>query len=225
MIFTSLLITTRCVSAHPVTFEGGLATSMISQHGINLWHLNYSLSSSVALGLEYVRLGSEDPSSFGLVRGNYLVKRWHGLGSQGNIYLLSGIGGGSWSKSRLTDQSVRSEEMQHKLGWAWMLGVQADYETRRFYTALMARSIGDHQLTLRQLPYHAMYRIGWAPFTASATELQAWFVAQVAHHSDMEDGSKLPRPSLLMRVFYKSALWELGADFEGRPWIQIMAHF
>ena len=194
--------------AHPVTFEGGVAVSMMSQPGVRLWHANYSLTSSVALGADYMELDSEAPSSIGLARLSVLLKRWMGRGSQGNLYLLTGVGAAQWGGA--------------DLGVAWMGGLQADYETQRVYTALIGRALGDQSPSAGTLAYHALYRFGVAPYIAKSNELQAWLVGQVSYHRGMEG---LPSPTLLMRVFHRSALWELGADLKGRPWLQLMAHF
>jgi hypothetical protein len=103
-----------------------------------------------------------------------------------------------------------------------MGGLQADYETQRVYTALIGRVLGDQSPSAGTLAYHALYRFGVAPYIAKSNELQAWLVGQVSYHGGMEG---LPSPTLLMRVFHRSALWELGADLKGRPWLQLMAHF
>ena len=203
------------VSAHPVTFEDGVAISMVSQPGINLWHANYSLSPKLALGVDYMRVGEARSSRLGLARLNTLVKRWMGRGSQGNLYLMTGIGVADW-EHRLGDRS------NDPLREAWMIGVQADYETQRFYTALIGRALGDRELTVKNLTVHTLYRFGVAPYIARSNELQAWLVGQLSYHSEM---SGLPTLTMLMRVFHRSALWELGADTEGRPWLQIMAHY
>ena len=87
---------------------------------------------------------------------------------------------------------------------------------------LIARALGDRDPSISELSYHALYRFGAAPYVARSSELQAWLVAQLSYHSEM---SGPPPLTLLMRVFHRSALWELGADTEGRPWLQLMAHF
>lgn len=194
-------------AAHPVTYKGGAALALMSQGEMNLWEANYSLSRSVAVGADYLHLGGGEGARLGLARANLLVHRWLGQGSQGNLYLL---GGGGWG------------ERGGARGWAWLAGLQADYETPRFYTALMARAVGDRDLTPQDLSYQALYRVGVAPYVARADELQAWLVLQAAHSSAM---SGAPTVTALMRMFYRQALWEVGADTEGRPWLHLMAHF
>lgn len=211
----SLLTSTMSsVSAHPVTFEDGIAISLLRQSGVTLWHANYSLSSSLSVGADYLRLGDQETTQFGLARVNYLVKRWLGKGRQGNLYLLTGAGVGKGGGATKGDKD--------DFRFAWMGGLQADFETQRVYTALIGRAIGDQEPSLNTLSYHALYRLGFAPYVAHSSELQSWLVGQVAYHNEM---TGLPNFTLLMRVFHRSALWELGADLKGRPWIHIMAHF
>lgn len=207
--FSSLISLPSSVEGHPVTFEDGVALSLTQQPKMTLWHANYSLSSSLSLGADYMRFGRE-PSRLALGRLNYLAKRWLGVGRQGNLYLLGGAGAAEWSAD--TDER----------GWAWMYGLQADFETRRIYTALISRWVGDDQGGWARPPLNAIYRFGLAPYIAKTNELQAWFVAQIAYQR--EQGLP-PSLTLLMRLFMQTSLWEIGADTEGRPWLHLMAHF
>lgn len=207
-----LLIGISTAYTHPVTFEGGTAISMMSQPGVKLWHANYSLSSSIAMGADYMRLGATGETHIGLARLNILAKRWLGRGSQGNLYLLTGAGVANGLHQKIENQ----------LRGTWMVGFQADYETQRIYTALVGRALGDQSPSLQSLSYHSFYRLGFAPYVARSNELQAWLVGQFTQHSARKG---LPSFTLLMRVFHRSALWEIGADLEGHPWIHLMAHF
>ena len=201
------------VSAHPITFEDGVALSLTQQPGMILWYGNYSLSSSLSVGADYMRFG-EEASTLGLGRINYLAKRWLGIGRQGNLYLFGGAGFANWS----ADEAPNGQEQS----WAWMYGLQADFETRRIYTALITRWVGHAQGGWERPPLQALYRFGVAPYLAKTNELQAWFVAQLTRHRT-QDGP--PTLTLLMRIFMQTAMWELGADTEGRPWLHLMAHF
>ena len=192
-------------SAHPVTFQGGTAFALMSQGDMTLWEANHSLSRAVAIGADYLRLG--DKERLGFARANLLVHRWLGEGSQGNLYLLGGVGGG---------------ERGGAPGWAWLGGVQADYETPHLYTALMARAVGGPSLSPGDLGYQALYRAGFAPYVAPADGLQSWLVFQVSRDSSMSGPLTV---TALMRMFYRQALWEIGADTEGRPWLHLMTHF
>lgn len=202
-------------TAHPVTFESGIAVSTTHQRGFNLWHANYSLNSKVALGIDYLNLNHTSEKRLALARANFLVKRWFGKGRQGNVYILSGIG---LQLNQSPDTSL-SESLRRPLA---MIGAQVDYETRRFYTALLGRLISDQDFQSDAMTYHVLYRMGLAPYTSLSQELQAWFVAQVSMHSGIKSEANI---TLLMRFFHKTALWEIGADTQGHPWIHLMSHF
>ena len=203
--------------AHPVTFEDGWVISTINRPNMALWHLNYSINHRFAIGTDYMRWNHHHhPLELGLARANLLVKRWLGKGWQGNIYLLGGIGGGRWGPA-FTDHTLSN---QWKL--AWMGGLQLDYETPVFYTALMGRLLGTTQMNGFNLPHHLIYRIGFAPYKGKYEQLQTWIVAQASYASLMEEQ---PSITMLMRFFYKTVLWEIGSDTLGRPWLHLMVHF
>ena len=71
--------------------------------------------------------------------------------------------------------------------------------------------------------FDATARMGFAPYEADYKSLQSWMVAQVMYMQTPEGSRTIPM--VLMRFFYKTVLWELGADLYGRPWIQLMAHY
>ena len=204
------------VLAHPVTYQDGIALSIINQKQMSLWHTNYSFNARFAAGIEYTRFGSESPSRFGLGRVNVLLKRWLGEGRQGNIYMFGGLGSGQLSDER---DLKTGQSQQYPL--VAMIGAQADYETQTFYTAFIGRALIDHEHLDRPRYYHLLYRVGFAPYVSKVNHLQSWFVVQMTYMNEQE------RPSLvaLMRFFHRTALWEIGADTEGHPWVHLMAHF
>ena len=213
VLLFSTLFSTAEVNAHPVTFEDGVAISISRQPGLNLWQANYSFSSQAAIGVDYLRLGEENPSKMGFVRLNYLAKRWLGRGSQGNLYLWGGLGGGNWTAT--------NESAAYTLP-VYTVGTQADYETRQFYTAVMARGFSATGDVTNELVTQWIYRIGVSPFVTKSNELQPWLIGQLSRQSLM---SGPPRFTLLMRMFYRTALWELGTDLDGAPWLHLMMHF
>ncbi|MGC6419308.1 MAG: hypothetical protein ACON3Z_19455 [Bradymonadia bacterium] len=192
-------------SAHPVTFEDGIAFSGIFQPGAVLLEGGYTLSRHVAVGSTYTRIQTKDGEVHGgFAHANLLAYRYNGDGSQGNVYAIAGGGGGQYRGQDNTG-----------LGYA---ALQLDYETIRFYNAFMARAITD----LDEHTYRATYRIGFAPYAAPYNSLQSWLVAQTMYMPQMDDEWNY---SVLLRFFYKTVLWEIGGDLKGRPWIQLMVHY
>ena len=41
----------------------------------------------------------------------------------------------------------------------------------------------------------------------------------------MSDMSEQPRFTPMLRLFYRTVLWEMGQDLQGHYWFQMMAHF
>ena len=128
----------------------------------------------------------------------------NGDGSQANIYIIGGGGGGLFQNDTKTG-----------LGYS---ALQLDFETMRFYTALMSRAVSDFE----DVSYNVMYRFGFAPYLAPYNSLQSWLVAQSVYTPDMDETLNF---MLFLRFFYKTVLWELGGDLKGRPWIHIMIHY
>ncbi|MBV71779.1 MAG: hypothetical protein CMH52_10610 [Myxococcales bacterium] len=204
VLLFGLTLAAQEAATHPVTFEDGLAFSAIFQPRSTLIEGGYTLSRHIAVGSTYARIQTEDGGIHaGFAHLNALVFRHNGSGSQGNLYLSAGAGGG------LYDDEVA------ELGYA---SLQLDYETMRFYTALMSRAVSDGSA----LKYRATYRIGFAPYVAPYNSLQSWLVAQTMYMPEMNDDLNF---MLLLRFFYKTVLWELGGDLNGLPWIQMMVHY
>jgi hypothetical protein len=103
-----------------------------------------------------------------------------------------------------------------------MGGIQLDYETPLFYTALVGRVFGTDQIDQFDPPHHLLYRLGFAPYKGKYDQLQTWIVAQMSYASLMKEQPSL---TVLMRFFYKTVLWEIGSDTLGRPWLHLMVHF
>ena len=207
---------TPFTEAHPVTFENGLVISTINRPNMTLWHTNYSLNSRLSLGADYIRWDRDNTTEVALFRSNLLIKRWLGKGWQGNLYFLGGVGAGQWG------EAIHDPSLMNKWKLGWLGGVQLDYETQRFYTAFIGRVLGTDQIQEFNMPYHLIYRIGFAPYKGKYDQLQTWMVAQISYASLMR---YQPSITMLLRFFYKTALWEIGADTLGRPWLHLMIHF
>jgi hypothetical protein len=193
------------VCAHPVTFADGVAFSSIYRPHFSLLHGNYTLSRHFAVGATYIQLSEVDDdirAGFGQI--NALAYRWNGDGEQANLYVIGGAGYGRFGDR---DPSL-----------AYYASLQLDYETSRIYTALIGRGMSDTQV----YPYQTMFRLGLAPYEAEYNALQAWLIGQVSYFPAMHTE---PNFTALLRFFYRTVLWEIGADLYGRPWLQLMVHY
>lgn len=166
--------------------------------------ITYTFAPRFAVGVEYDRLqlGRLD-TSWGLLEFNTLIQRWNGEHSQANIYLLTGAGG-YWDNLQMSSAAGK-------------LGLQVDYETRRFYTlgSFMAWQSEDVE------SYYALYRVGYAPFVAGYSDLNLWAVLQLDYNPDMRSEMQV---TPFLRFFYKNVLWEMGASLRGNIYWQFMVH-
>ena len=199
-------------NAHPVTFKNGLATYSTFQPGMVRVSSNYTFHRRAAVGVTYLRLHMPDDRRIGtLGQLNLLLYRFNGAGSQGNVYVMGG--GGALASSDDSGKLAIGEA-----GPVYFGSIQSDFETRTIYTALQGSVLAQDDAPTAW----ARYRLGLAPYVANYGELQTWLVGQIMWFPDMEDHLNV---TPLMRFFYRTVLWELGADLQGRPWIQLMAHF
>ena len=207
----SVLLTLFQAFAHPVTFKDGLAVTSIHRPKMTMSQINYTIHRNIAVATSYVRM--ENPAgdlSIPALHANILLKRWNALGSQGNLYGLIGAGVNTTSLSSTWTDELRG-----------FVGLQADYETQKIYTA--ANVIGFPSLNdMNDLPYMARYRFGIAPYVAKYDEFQIWVVGQVEYMPTMQD---TPIITPMLRYFYRTVLWETGVSLDGTYWFQMMAHF
>ena len=139
--------------AHPVTFKGGTSISSIHRPKMTNLQVNYTFHRHVALASSFIQLdfdGDEYDVKAPIFHVNLLLKRWNKVGSQANIYAMTGVG-----------YNFLSESTSNLFAYT---AVQLDYETPRIYTALQGFTLisdrGSH------LPYGARYRFGIAPYIA-----------------------------------------------------------
>jgi hypothetical protein len=206
-LFAAIFLS-QMLYAHPVTFEDGVMLKSMAREDMSESSVTYTFSPRFAVGVEYDRLqmGTLD-SSWGLLEFNSLLKRWNGEHSQGNVYLLSGAGT-YWDNQDSTSWGSQ---------WGAKWGLQADYETRQFYT--LGSYTGWHTEDLET--YYALFRFGYAPFLAGYNDLNIWVIAQFDYNPDMRSEVQV---TPFLRFFYKNILWEMGASLRGNVYWQFMVH-
>tara|TARA_Y100001954_G_C15551006_1_gene473836 strand:- start:135 stop:734 length:600 start_codon:yes stop_codon:yes gene_type:complete len=197
------------VFAHPVTFKDGTAITSIHRPKMTMVQVNHTIHRNIALAASYMRMEQDTrivnvPS----LHINTLIKRWNQIGSQANIYAMTGVGFDI--SDNISSESVRG-----------MVGVQGDFETQKIYTAFTASALPSF-VDISDIPFTARYRFGVAPYIAKYDELQIWVVGQVDYMSDM---TEQPYFTPMLRYFYRTVLWETGVSLNGTYWFQMMAHF
>ena len=195
--------------SHPVTFKNGTAVTSIHRPKMTMTHINYTVHRNFALAGSYIRMDQDTGTvSIPSIHLNTLLKRWNQIGSQANLYASTGVGFDI--SDDISANSLRG-----------ILGVQADFETQKIYTAFTASalpSFGD----ISDTPFSGRYRFGIAPYVANYDELQIWVVGQLEYMSDMQEQ---PYFTPMLRYFYRTVLWETGVSLNGTYWFQMMAHF
>jgi hypothetical protein len=189
--------------AHPVTYKGGTMIKSMFRQDMSQNSVTYSFHRQMAVGAGVDRfLAQGNETSWGFVELNALVKRWNLEEAQANIYLTSGMGS--------MVQNSRGE-------FAGKAGIQADYETRKFYTLAQYTSWFSKDVDMQ----YAMYRVGFAPFVAGYNDLAIWAILQTDYNRDMRKNIQV---TPLLRFYYKNILWEFGSSIQGNFFGQFMVH-
>lgn len=199
-----LAASVSAASAHPVSFKDGFG--IMPEYTSDRLHLelNYSVTSSAAVGVSFMELDEDDGDArFVLPRFNYKLYRRNELDSQTNIYLSGGAGA----------VDFRDEER-----FAGFVGVQTDYETRRFYTLFAGDFVQSDILDHTML----RYRIGVAPYLADFNDLNTWLIAQVEYEPEKDDEWTV---TPLVRFFYQNYLVEVGSSTRGDLFLAGIFHF
>jgi len=192
--------------ANPVSFKDGwgiMPTYMPDWHDLQV---NYSVTNRYSVGLsESYREGKGHTTTFGLLQGNYLIKRWNEMESQANVYASLGVGG-------------RHDSREHD-ALAGYGGLEADYETRRIYTLLAGETLqSPNGVSFSRL----RFRAGLAPYKAPIDELHTWVIVQSELMTGMDERWTV---TPLLRFFLNNYAVEVGLSLEGEPFLAAMAHF
>lgn len=214
MAFVVLTVATSVLyapssSAGPISYEGGWMLSTENQPDSINWQLSYSLKPWFSFGADYAYDKMDgpgvDPKNYGLLRGNFLLKRWNEMESQGNIYLYGGVGG------------IKAGDVT---GSAWLGGIEADWETRKIYTSAKAQYFDSDKFDPSTM-YQA--RFGVAPYLTKFENLHTWVILQVQYFPEaFEEKLKV---SPVMRFYIDNVLWELGVSARGTWSFNTMVHF
>jgi len=189
--------------AHPVIFEGGTVLSTMIYEDMSESVVTYSFNRQAAAGFQLDRLLMPmGDTTWALAKLNILAKRWNGEDSQGNIYLMGGAG---------------SLILNGDSEFAGKGTLQADWETRKIYTAVHYSRWFSENLETEM--YTA--RIGVAPFVAGYNDLHIWAMLQGQYNEDMNKNIQVMP---LLRFFYKNVMWEVGASTRGNFFAQFMVH-
>lgn len=194
------------VFGHPVTFKGGSTFSAFNQADMYDWQLNHTFIPRWSLGVDFIRDTMEGRERYFLVpRLAWLLHRWNETESQANIYVSAGAG--LARKEGLNEAAISA-------------ALDADYETREIY--LSAKTM---LIAARNFDTFALYqaRAGFAPYVGESDELHSWLLAQVQYLPYARE--EVLRIGPVLRMFYKTVLWELGVTARGNWNFNFMVHW
>ena len=204
-----LIFYTLNVTAHPTSFEGGLA--LMSEFHPKVQEASLIYSSKYWLGTGMVTMRVPEKFELTTSQVGWLVNRWNLPEAQGNFYFLGGVGYGK------LDNSLPSGVYG---GMMYRFGVQADFETRRIYTFM--RYVEHHFIEdNKYLSDQFSVAVGFAPYLGEFDELNSWVIFKFMASNQFNDFIYLP----MLRFFYKNFLWEIGQDFDGDSQFNFMVRF
>ena len=184
-------LTTICAIARPVAYPGGWAIMQHNDYRVNSLHVNYTLTGKDTVGVmsEYMR---QNKFWFDNIQYTRVLQRWNQEDSQGNLYLKAGVGGA---------------EINNDLKAGGFGGIEADWESRRYYVAY------ENSYTKIENKYSSFYqkaRVGVAPYIGGYNDLNTWLILQIDHNPSGYKQNFVTTP--VIRIFKNSYLAEFGVS-------------
>jgi hypothetical protein len=200
--------------AKPIAFAHG--TTVMGEYGAGTMvevQAFYAPTYRYSIGGGHLSLQSDltdDTRDITYARLNYLAKRWNREAAQANIFMWGSIG-----RAHISQAGDRPTDNQ----FAWNVGGQADYETRRLYasfrTDLYEAHAYSHRIDTLQL--------GFAPYPHDYQTLATWFVVQGRNYTGgIYDGIEWAG---LLRFFKRNAWLEAGLTLDGKVQAMLMFNF
>jgi hypothetical protein len=196
--------------AKPIAFAQG--TTVMAEYGAGTMtevQAFYAPTFRYSLGGGHLRLDSEvneNTRDITYLRVNFLPKRWNLEAAQANAFVWGSVGRAHIGES---DDNL----------FAWNVGGQLDYETRRVYASLRTdlheSSAFSHRIDTLQL--------GIAPYEHEYDSLATWFVIQGRQYTGgLSEGTEW---AALVRLFKRSAWIEAGVTTDGKLQAMLMVNF
>ena len=193
---------------HPVTFPKNLMVMGEVDRNWKEFNGWYTFAPNHAAGPGYMDFRSEDGSrrrEIPNVHYNYRAARWNWPDAQANIYLQAGLG-----QARGNDFSGSST--------VFLPGFQADYETRRIYTAYRW-----HGVRGGPVKHHFnSVQAGFSFYAVDYDDWQPWFILDVRKMSNLGMDAEVT-PTL--RLIHKTLFLEAGAVDGKRLRLNVMYNF
>lgn len=180
MKYLIILLFSISALSRPVGYQGAINGLSFTKGNRTENTIHYSPKYYYSVGSKSF---SNNDFSFNGVYGSYLAKRINLKDSQANLFTYGSVG-------------------YQNNNTMYNYAIQADYETRSFYT-LYSYQVYENNLFFLN---NNIARLGFAPYEASYKEINTWLIAEY----NSVDKNTTP----LIRNFYKNVLWEVGYNKE-----------
>lgn len=208
--FVSICAHASLARAKPIAFANG--TTVMAEYGAGTMtevQGFYAPTFRYSVGGGHLSLNSDvndNTRDITYVRLNYLPKRWNMETAQANVFV--------WGSAGRAHIGASGDNQ-----FAWNVGGQLDYETRRVYASLRTdlheASAYSHRIDTLQL--------GVAPYEHDYQTLAVWFVFQARQYTGgLYDGTEC---AALLRLFKRNAWLEAGATQDGKVQAMLMFNF
>jgi hypothetical protein len=194
--------------ARPITYPGGSMAML--EYADEYWtnEVMYTPSARYSVGVRS-EFDGEDNRQYQGLSANFLAYRHNAEDGQANVYVLTSAGVAGNDRASL----------RHKTGAAGLLGLEADWENRRFLVLGQVKGFAaegiDKTLTWRG-------RVGVAPYVGEFGDLHTWLMLQVDHEPESRHPTNV---SGVVRFFKGPVLFEVGASLKGDGFASAMFYF
>lgn len=204
--------------SHPVIFTGG--TAVMGHHMDDMAEVEVVHSPTARTGLG-LGVNRHSHATEALAKGTALLWRGNYPDFQANFYLGGGVGR-QFARHHAGDKESPLMERisDHPLLYEWT--VSADGEDRQIYTLAEYSETYDTKARYRQ---QGKLRLGFSPYKAQSNELAMWGILEWTPERTAPHSKWQHEVTPLVRMFYKSALVELGSSLNGTFVFNYMFHF
>lgn len=194
--------------ARPVTYPGGKMGMVEHRDESTMVETMLTLTPNFAIGWHDEWDVESDWQFHGpMVAG--LAKRWNMPDAQANIFWMAGAG------VAYDDAESIGGDAQP----AAYVGIEADWENRRFYTLYQARAFWAEDI---DSTFTQRLRLGVAPYIAEAGALHTWAILQIDHEPEDDNPISI---SPVLRLFQDTTLFEAGVSLDGDAFASVMFYF
>ena len=194
--------------ARPVTYPGGWMEMVEHRDETTMVETMLTLTPHLAVGWHDEWDVESDWQFHGpMVAG--LAKRWNMPDAQANIFWTAGVGVAFDDAASVGGDSEP----------AAYVGIEADWENRRFYTLYQARAFWADDI---DRTFSQRARVGVAPYIAEAGQLHTWAILQVDYEPEDDHPVSI---SPVIRLFQDTTLIEAGVSLDGDAFASLMFYF